>query len=33
MILYSNDFKNEQLNKVEADVFYIINFVKNQSFS
>src|SRR5204862_6518919 len=33
MILYLDGFKNEQLNKVGAGVFYTTNFVKNQSFS
>src|SRR5204862_3472789 len=33
IILYSDEFKNEQLNKLRADVIYIINLAINQSFS
>ena len=33
MIIYFNGFKNEQLNKLEAGVFYTTNFIKNQCFS
>jgi ribonuclease HI len=33
IIIYSDDSKNEQTNKVGAGIFYTTNFVKNQSFS
>ncbi len=33
IILYSDESKNEQLNKLKADIIYIINLVTNQSFS
>src|SRR6266480_1430700 len=33
IILYSDESKNEQLNKLRADVIYITNLVINQSFS
>ena len=33
IILYSDKSKNEQLNKLEADVIYITNLAINQSFS
>src|SRR5690348_5564865 len=33
IILYSDELKNEQLNKLGAGVFYTINFVKNQARS
>ena len=33
ILIYLNDSKNEQTNKLEAGIIYIINFVKNQSFS
>ena len=33
IILYSDESKNEQLNKLEADVIYTTNFATNQSFS
>ncbi len=33
IILYSDEFKNEQSNKLKADVIYITNLIINQSFS
>ena len=33
VILYSDKSKNEQLNKLRADVIYTTNLVINQSFS
>lgn len=30
IFLYSNEFKNEQLNKLEAEVYYITSFIRNQ---
>ena len=33
ILIYSDDFKNEQLNTLGAGIIYTTNFVKNQSFS
>src|SRR5205809_5214922 len=33
IILYSDESKNEQLNKLRADIIYITNLAINQSFS
>ncbi len=33
IILYSDESKNEQLNKLKADIIYTTNLVINQSFS
>jgi len=33
IILYSDESKNEQLNKLEAGIIYTTNLVINQSFS
>ena len=33
IILYSDESKNKQLNKLKADIIYIINLAINQSFS
>jgi hypothetical protein len=33
IILYSDESKNKQSNKLKADVIYITNLVINQSFS
>ena len=33
IIFYSDEFKNEQLNKLKADVIYTTNLALNQSFS
>jgi uncharacterized protein YebE (UPF0316 family) len=33
IIIYSDDSKNEQTNKLRAGILYTTNFVKNQSFS
>ena len=32
-MIYSDDFKNEQSNTLEAGIIYTTNFVENQSFS
>ena len=33
IIIYSDNSKNEQINKLKAGILYTTNFVKNQSYS